>query len=143
MGTPSNQRHRDLLFLAATIWGEARGETLSGQRAVAEVIMNRLATGRWGRTVEHVVTAPWQFSVWNKNDPNYKHMMDFVTIKKRIPAMQLSVASLALSGRMARRLPSDTLHYYNPRGVRQTPNWVSTGREPIIIGRHHFIPGVR
>ncbi len=48
--------------LATTVYLEARGEPVAGQRAVAEVAMRRLDSGRWGDSVCDVVTAPWQFA---------------------------------------------------------------------------------
>ncbi len=53
----------DIEYLARTIWAEARGESTQGQLAVAEVVLNRLATGKWGSTVKAVVTSKSQFAV--------------------------------------------------------------------------------
>lgn len=48
--------------LAGAIYFEARGEPLSGQLAVAEVILNRAASGRFAKSACGVVTQPGQFS---------------------------------------------------------------------------------
>jgi len=58
-------------LIAATAWGEARGEGLVGMMAVVGVIHNRIASGRslW-TTPAKVCLQPWQFSCWNANDPN-------------------------------------------------------------------------
>ncbi|MCS6987660.1 MAG: cell wall hydrolase [Sphingomonadaceae bacterium] len=48
--------------LARAVYWEAKGEPLEGQLAVAEVILNRVERGRFGRSVCEVVTAPGQFS---------------------------------------------------------------------------------
>ncbi|MFQ3665625.1 MAG: cell wall hydrolase, partial [Sphingomonadaceae bacterium] len=45
-----------------SIYWEAKGETLEGQLAVAEVILNRVEDRRFGENVCAVVTAPGQFS---------------------------------------------------------------------------------
>lgn len=55
---------------ARTIRGEARGEILEAQRAVAYVLVNRLRDGRWGKTLAEVARHPMQFSCWNSGDPN-------------------------------------------------------------------------
>jgi N-acetylmuramoyl-L-alanine amidase len=55
---------------ARTLWQEARGEPLEGQRAVAHVLVNRLKSGRWGSTLAMVCLSPLQFSGWNLHDPN-------------------------------------------------------------------------
>jgi len=52
----------DPLCLATTIYLEARNQSVLGQRAVAEVALRRLESGRWGDTVCAVVTAPKQFA---------------------------------------------------------------------------------
>jgi len=46
---------RNLVCLARNVYFEARGEPLAGQRAVAEVTMNRKASGRYPATVCGVV----------------------------------------------------------------------------------------
>lgn len=52
----------DLRCLAGAIYFEARGEPLAGQLAVAEVILNRTQSRRFGGDVCSVVTQPGQFS---------------------------------------------------------------------------------
>ncbi len=52
-----------------TVYGEAGGESAEGQEAVANVIRNRVLSGRYGQGYEDVITAPRQFSVWNPGDP--------------------------------------------------------------------------
>jgi hypothetical protein len=53
---------RDMECLARSVYWEAKGERLEGQLAVAEVILNRVDDGRFGRDVCAVVKAPGQFS---------------------------------------------------------------------------------
>lgn len=53
---------RDVRCLAQAVFHEARGEPLRGQRAVADVIMNRARSGKWGSGACAVVNAPSQFS---------------------------------------------------------------------------------
>lgn len=48
-------------LLAEVIWVEARGECLEGQQAVAEVILNRVASDDFSDTVSGVVYAEGQF----------------------------------------------------------------------------------
>ncbi|MEH3100269.1 cell wall hydrolase [Sphingomonas adhaesiva] len=58
---PSNTGD-DLRCLAGAIYFEARGEPLAGQLAVAEVILNRTRSRRFGGDVCSVITQPGQFS---------------------------------------------------------------------------------
>lgn len=64
-----------------TMWQEIRGGDLMGQKAVAHVLINRVADGRWGKTFFEVCLSEYhgvyQFSGWGRNDPN------------RIPAARL------------------------------------------------------
>ena len=48
--------------LATAVYFEARGESLEGQLAVARVVMNRAASGRYPSDWCSVVKQPWQFS---------------------------------------------------------------------------------
>jgi N-acetylmuramoyl-L-alanine amidase len=49
-------------WLAKAVYFEARGETLEGQLAVARVVMNRAASGKYPTSWSGVITQPWQFS---------------------------------------------------------------------------------
>lgn len=48
-------------LLARVIWVEARGESDEGQQAVAEVVLNRMASGKFGNTLNDVIYAEGQF----------------------------------------------------------------------------------
>ena len=52
----------DSLCLSTTVYLEARGQTLRGQEAVAEVALRRLESGIWGNSLCGVVTARKQFA---------------------------------------------------------------------------------
>ena len=55
---------RDIDVLARTIYGEARGESISGMEAVASVVLNRVAFSKrrrrywWGNTITEVCRKP-------------------------------------------------------------------------------------
>ena len=48
-------------LLAKVIWAEARGESLEGQQAVAEVVLNRMVSEKFGGSLRNVVYAAGQF----------------------------------------------------------------------------------
>lgn len=48
-------------LLAKLIWLEARGESAEGQQAVAEVVLNRLVSGKFGDTLSEVIYGEGQF----------------------------------------------------------------------------------
>jgi N-acetylmuramoyl-L-alanine amidase len=60
MGTASADEQFDCL--ARTVYFESRGEPLEGQLAVAEVVLNRVRSGRFRESICGVVTQPAQFS---------------------------------------------------------------------------------
>lgn len=66
----------ELLVVAATIFGEARGESLEAKLGVGLVIRNRVNNpAKWdGTDWKGVCLKPWQFSCWNANDPNRKKL---------------------------------------------------------------------
>lgn len=65
---PANARYPDIQLtademkmLAELVWVEARGESREGQQAVAEVVLNRLNSGKFGETLSNVVYGEGQF----------------------------------------------------------------------------------
>jgi N-acetylmuramoyl-L-alanine amidase len=56
------QLDEQMTCLATAVYFEARGESLEGQLAVAHVVMNRAASGRYPPDWCSVVKQPWQFS---------------------------------------------------------------------------------
>jgi N-acetylmuramoyl-L-alanine amidase len=55
-------KNAELRCLATAVYFEARGEPLEGQLAVAQAILNRVASGRYAATVCGVINQPRQFS---------------------------------------------------------------------------------
>lgn len=53
--------YEDRQLLARVIWVEAQGECEEGQQAVAEVILNRMASADFGNTLKGVIYAEGQF----------------------------------------------------------------------------------
>lgn len=141
VGDPTLRRiERDTDILARTIYGEARGELVRGQEAVAAVVINRVRRARdrggrywWGATVEQVCTRPWQFSCWNKNDPNRAKVLA-VTPDNRTFQACLRVARRAVTGTLKDATNGAT--HYHVKGLK--PAW-SRRRAPCAeIGRHQF-----
>ena len=57
--------------IAVAVYHEARGESLEGQLAVARVIMNRAASGKYPPSWCGTVKQPWQFSFVNPRTGQY------------------------------------------------------------------------
>lgn len=129
----------DVEILARTIYGEARGESLSGQEAIASVVLNRLAFAKkkgkywWGNSITDICLKPWQFSCWNKNDVNYK-IINEVDENNEGYKMAKRIAMRAVSGFLEDKTRAST--HYHAKNVR--PSW-SIGKIPAAeIGGHFF-----
>lgn len=130
----------DAHWMALTMWGEARSDGEAGMRAVGHVIDNRRRSGRRsGPFVTDTVSEAWQFSCWNRGDPNHAAMLNV----ESLPADSRDY----LLWQSARRLAADILAgrsidptggalFYHTDAV--APAW-SRGVEPVErVGRHLF-----
>lgn len=126
----------DSTIAALNIWMEARGESYEGKVAVAEVIRNRMKSGKWGKTATNVCLSPYQFSGWNTKDPN------------RIAALLLDdtdaqyQACLKAWNYVNQDHPSETVKgatlYYNPKVIPIPPAWAKPENLLARVGNHVF-----
>jgi spore germination cell wall hydrolase CwlJ-like protein len=70
---PIQYKPVDIFCLAKNIYHEAGIESDYGKLAVAQVTLNRVRTGRWGKTICDVVMARHQFSWANKHSIRWQH----------------------------------------------------------------------
>lgn len=138
----ANDKDRDIL--ARTLWGEARGETLAGMIAVAWTIRNRVNDGKtkswWGEGYAGVCQAPYRFSCWNKNDPNYP----FLSGAKPIPIGEMAKAVMAATAVIDGAQPDPTggaTHYYATT-MPKPPKWVMGAKQTLKLGHHIFFKDV-
>jgi len=115
--------------LANAVYFEARGESLEGQLAVAEVVLNRARSGRYPSTWCGVVRQPAQFSFVRRG---------------RIPAADRSsmawrravaIARIAAARSHERLLPENTLWYH---ANYVSPGWGRRLSRSGRIGAHIF-----
>lgn len=124
-------------YMARTAWGEARGEGLTGMQAVINVIMNRVKAGSWyGATPKEVVLKKSQFSVWNKNDPNYPKLLTVTDSDKDFTAAK-NLATLAYNGNLP-DITNGATNYLALGSLSSVPNWVASMDEVASIGNHTF-----
>lgn len=134
----------DAHWMALTMWGEARNGGEAAMRAVGHVIDNRRRSGAHGAYATETVSEAWQFSAWNKNDPNYSAMMNIDKLgpDSEDQLMWLTarrVAEEILSG--ASEDPTGGALFYHTAAV--SPRW-SSGLAPIrVIGGHLFFKTAR
>ncbi len=124
--------------LARTLWGEARGEGPQGMEAVANVVLNRAAVAQakggywWGNDIISVCQKPYQFSCWNRSDPNYRQLQA-VTEKDLHFATAMRIARRAVAGTLADITGGAT--HYHAKSI--TPDW-ARGEAPTTTIRNHI-----
>ena len=116
--------------IAIAVYHEARGEPFDGQLAVAEVIMNRAASGRYPTDWCSVVKQPWQFSFVN---PRSGHMPG-VKADSASWAYAQAITRIAV-GQLADALPADVLWYH---ADYVAPSWGRRLAKVDKIGAHIF-----
>lgn len=117
-----NINRADLLLLARAIHSEARGESYMGQVAVAAVILNRLESPLFPKSIKAIVLQPGAFSAVSDGqfwlEPS---------------ASAFKAANDALEGWDP---TNGAIYYYNPK--KSTNRWIFS--RPIVarIGEHLF-----
>jgi hypothetical protein len=123
-----------------TVYGEARGEPVAGQQAVAYTIRNRSKSG--GESSQDVIFRPNAYEPWNNPttraqlealDPNSADYQKILT----------GVVRPVMSGQ-AQDPTGGATHFYSPKAQaalgRETPSW-ATGNQTTIGGHTFFYPG--
>jgi len=139
----------DVDVLARTIFGEARGEGIPGMEAVASVIMNRFDVCQqhpgfwWGTaealsgfksgTVGQICLKPFQFSCWNKNDPNREKLLS-IKGDNFVFKMAMDIADQAIHRQL--KDPTHGATHYRTKLV--DPKWDDGERPVARIGNHVF-----
>jgi len=132
-GAVSEVNEDAAMVVAMTLYGEARNQDAAGQQAVASVILNRVAKQKafYGLNAKDVCLKPWQFSCWNKNDPNRAILTNPANHTTDTFLQCLDIAQSALAGTLDDNSGGAT-HYYanyipkpswlinNPNGPQQT-----------------------
>jgi spore germination cell wall hydrolase CwlJ-like protein len=114
--------------LANAVYFEARGEPIEGQLAVAEVVLNRAASGRYPADLCQVVRQPWQFSFVRRGR--------FPHADKASAAWRKAVAIAKIAQRqLADTLPADVLWYH---ATYVAPGWGKRLQRQAQIGLHIF-----
>ena len=114
--------------IAVAVYHEARGESLEGQMAVAKVIMNRAASGKYPTSWCGVVKQPWQFSfVRNGRFPSVDYSS--AAWRKAMGVTRLAVANAVPS------VSSECLWYH---ADYVAPSWGRRLTRVEKIGAHIF-----
>ncbi len=116
-------RYSDEQIAARTMIQEVDGEPPDGEQAVAHVLVNRKASGRWGHTYGSVCSAPWQFSAWWAGDPG-----DVANFERSLNLAEDDPDIVKMLGILKAAETEDdptggATHYYNPKKCAE-PAWV-------------------
>lgn len=114
--------------IAVAIYHEARGESLEGQLAVARVIMNRAASGKYPPTWCDTVKQPWQFSFVRDYQFPYTDT-NSASWRKAVAITRLATSSVVPS------LTDDVLWYH---ADYVAPSWGRRLTRVEKIGTHIF-----
>jgi hypothetical protein len=116
--------------IATAVYFEARGESVEGQLAVAKVIMNRAASGKYPASWCSVVTQPWQFSFVNP----HTGQLPAVDTNSAAWATAQGVTRVALTN-VVPTLSNDVLWYH---ANYVAPSWGHRLSMATRIGAHIF-----
>ncbi len=126
----------DLKILAKTIYGEARGELnnfgLAPLIAVGNVILNRFQK-KFANSITEVCLAPYQFSCWNRTDPNFEKLKN-LDVSSSIFKVCLNVAENLIE----KNWPdlTDGCDHYHTKWIK--PYWAGQLTPKRIFGNHLF-----
>ena len=112
----------DITLLARLIYGEARGESYTGQVAVGAVVLNRVKSASFPNTIAGVIYQPYAFTCVSDGQINYTP-----------DQTAYNAVDDALNGWDP---TNGCLYYYNP--ATATSKWIWSLKVEITIGRHSF-----
>ena len=128
--------------VAQTLWGEARGESERGMRAVACVIEERRRR-RWMKATNaaEVCLAPFQFGCWNRNDPNRARMEAIARQPDAAYTLATAIAQELVAGELV-DITDRATHYY-AASMPAPPGWARGKRPCATVGHHLFFNDIR
>jgi len=129
-GATSAQLDQEANCVAVAVYHEARGESLEGQLAVARVIMNRAASGKYPPSWCATVKQPWQFSFVNPRTGDFPYTnTNCDAWRKAVGVARLAAANAVPS------VGADVLWYH---ATYVAPSWGRRLNMAQRIGTHIF-----
>lgn len=125
-----------VLWLALAVFNEARGEPLSGQMKVAEVVLNRTTSVCYPSTVKAVVLQPEQFSWVSRNGYLTKQAAERSDAVAWDKAYRVALGTYILFQLNDRKPLSRYTHFHT---VDVRPAWSRQGTVRRRIGNHIFM----
>ncbi len=131
LAEPGGEAERECL--ARAIYFEARGEPVDGRAAVAEVILNRVDSAHWPKSVCGVVGQ----GASRSTGCQFSYMCDGAAdrVKEGTAWSEaFALASVMLRG-APRRLTDGATHYH---ATSVSPDWAAAMEQTVAIGEHLF-----
>jgi len=127
------EKTKEWYCLAEALYFEARGESLKGQIAVAEVILNRVDSRRYPDTICGVV----QQGQHRRNACQFSYNCDgrANTIRDRGTFDRLGKIAWSMMSGTPRKLTGQALYYHN---TSVSPRWARVFHRTTQIGSHIF-----
>jgi len=123
---PEVEPSREMRCLATAVYFEAKGEPLEGQLAVAQVILNRVKSGKYSDSICGVVYQPGQFSfTWDRRPDRPRNMAAWETAQ--------AIAVIAATDNW-RPIAPKAMSFH---ARRVAPGWRNMERVSVI-GNHVF-----
>lgn len=121
-GPLTRARLAEVDMMAHVVNGEARGESYTGQVAVASVILNRIDSSKFPNNTYNVIFQRNAFTAVNDGQYNYQpNASAYQAVKAAVKGSDPSLGAT---------------YYYNPRGVTDT--WIFSRTTITKIGKHVF-----
>lgn len=121
-GGNSDYTSSDLYLLAKCIYGEARGESYTGQVAVGAVVLNRVKSSKFPNTISGVIYQKGAFTAVSDGQINLTPNQTAI-----------NAAQDAMNGWDP---TYGCLYYYNP--ATATSSWIFSRQTVTTIGKHVF-----
>ncbi|KKN80693.1 hypothetical protein LCGC14_0327850 [marine sediment metagenome] len=134
----------DVLILARTVYGEARGEDDEGRRAVAHTPINRWKSrsGQFARddTLATACLRHRQFSAWDAGTPAQARNLDrMLTVTLNDPVFRACLAA-ALKALNEPDFTGSAKHYH---ALSISPAWAKGHKPCFVTGNHAFYNDVK
>ena len=122
----THAQNKQVECMAHAVYHEARGESATGQAAVAHVVLNRVGKPGFPNTICGVVYQPQQFTNIRQTKPD-----------KRSASWTYAIATSAYAIAGISQDPTHGAKYFYAQKVVQ-PHW-RKGKKLTVIGNHTFL----
>ena len=137
---PTGKDDPDVIYVAQTIFGEARGESWNAKVGVAWVIINRKEAPRYyfGYTIPNVVRKPWQFTCWRRKNVNYKKIHNPLKHESVDTWLECYIAARLVLREQVKDNTGGALYYFDDSLLDNPPFWSAKLEQSAKYGRLNF-----